>query len=561
MTMENIRKLTYKEVEDIVSNSNPQETEEDKQGTGFWLFAKEIQKSPRTYISEDSPYKPVYYGLFDNDNKTCIAMVCLTYNYPYGYENYPHGLIMQSIKKGVGIRLLQFVYRLVQKEGYNGITVFPINKDIAEKYKKLGFTYYDEPRMQKTFKNYINDSVSENLTETHINNIHKQIKRTSDGLEIQYNFGKNGLGISNDLYLIGKDIESYSKDYIITLTDPFFDSLDDIYSFKVIGRKKESIIKESVNKYDSFSETYFIQFLYLLEESIKTRNSQTIFRTIKNIYNIIQSKEFQNEFDINSIDLDDKNSTENQVFREIKRGFKFLLNDREYLDSLSDKEYDIYYNKIKTLISDYNNLCYSYLPIEKYKEYFSDCTLCENYLSGTYGDPTFSTNTPNSSYNTGYIYSIRNLDHSLEGNKQPNVPNYNLLHVGSYVSGKNKEGNIVYGRIYKIIKDSDGFIKKVYIFNKNAKIINVAIDSIIAVPNGYEYRNCFGNVDINTKVPIAESVKHNGTKSLSINGQKYLLTLNEGRVVVCELNNKKISSITDLYDIDNNLARKILNKI
>lgn len=348
--MENIRKLSYKEVEDIVFNSNPEETVEDRKGTGFWLFAKEFDKAPKTYINIDSPWKPVYYGLFDNDNKTCLGLVCLTYNYTYGYKNYPHVLIIQSIKVGIGVKLIYFVYRLVQKEGYNGITIYPLTKELAEKYKRLGFEYYEEPRMQKTFKNYINDSVAE------------------------------------------------SKIY-------------------------------------------------------------------------------------------------------------------------------------------------------------------ENYLSGTWGDPTFSTNTPGASYSPGYMYSIRNLNHSLEGNRQPSSHNYSLLHIGSYVSGKNKNGETVYGRIYKITKDSDGFIKKVYIFNKNAKIINIDIDSIVGCPNGAEYRNQFSNIDINTKIPISESIKHNGPKELSVNGKKYLLTLNEGRVVVCELNHKQITSLTDLYDIDNNLARRFLNKL
>lgn len=560
--MENIRKLTYDEVEDIVLKSNPIETEEDKKGAGFWLFEKEFKKAPKTYLNENSPWKPVYYGLFDNDNETCIGLVCLTYNYQYGYKNYPHVLIIQSTKKGAGIKLLFFIYRLVQKEGYNGITLYPLTKELEEKYKKLGFSYYDEPRMQKTFKNYINDSIFEN-EDPYTNNIKKKIiMETPKRLEIDYYFGKNGGGISNELHLIGKDIEHYSTDYFIVLSDPYFDVLDDTYFFKIIGTSKESnYIKESENYDNNFIENMFIQLFYSIKDANETKDSDIIFSTIRKVYNLLENEVFNIDIPEYIFDITDEEAIGNQLFNEIKKSFDFLFNDTEYLQKMSDDSYIKYIKSLKMFLSDFNMLCYSILPNDTYRKEIGENILNENYLSGAFGDPTFSTNTPNTSYTPGYSYTIRNLDHSLEGHRQKYCPDYTLIHVGSYVSGKNKDGNIVYGRIYRIIKDSDGYIKKVYIFDKNAKLINVDIDTIISVPNGFEFGNKLNNLQLNTKIPIAESIKHNGPKELSINGKKYLLTLNEGKVVVCELKNKQINSLTDLYDIDIDLAKRILNKL
>jgi len=75
--------------------------------------------------------------------------------------------------------------------------------------------------------------------------LHKNVRETDDTIEIYYEFGKNGTGISKELMAIGEDLYRYSKDWYLTLTDPHFDQTDDVYDFVVIGTrlKDDSYLK------------------------------------------------------------------------------------------------------------------------------------------------------------------------------------------------------------------------------------------------------------------------------------------------------------------------------
>ena len=549
--MENIRKLSYDEVEQIVRDSNPQEI--NGKGTGFWLFAQDIQKAPDAYLNENSPWKPVYYGLFDSNNDKCIGMVCISYTYEDTYKNYPYVLIIQSIEKGCGIKLFQFIYKLLQSEGYDGVACMALTDDLLQKYQRIGFKIYNEKyhQLQKTFRNNIQDSVVESSSESGIKK--KVITQTEDKIEIDYEFGGYNKGLSNELYIIGNDIESLSKDYYITLSNPYFDEMENYYSFTVKGFLKENMkLRESAIESDNanMAEDILVQLYNNIVDANKTNNPEIILDVLKKSYEILNSGLFQ-FLPYNCFSTIDDKSIGNLFIQEIKKSFEIIdSEDGLYLENERFKK-------------EFNELIYSTLPNQDTRDFFGDMPLYENYLSGSYGDPTFSTFEPKKSYDSGYMYSIKSLSHSMEGNKQPATKNYSLIHVGSYVSGRNKDGELVYGRIYRIIKDEDGFIKKVYIFNKNAKLINIDIDSIISVPNGTEKGNNYllDSESINTKLPIAESVKHNGPLSVNIKGKEYYLTLNEGQVVICNVKNNEIYSMKNLYEIDNSLAKQILNKI
>lgn len=85
--------------------------------------------------------------------------------------------------------------------------------------------YYDlrESKIEDDFKQYgITKKVSKN----------KQGHRT-----IEYNFGKNGQGLTKELCVIAKDVEQETKKPFY-LCEPHFDILDDVYSFKVVTQDK-----------------------------------------------------------------------------------------------------------------------------------------------------------------------------------------------------------------------------------------------------------------------------------------------------------------------------------
>ena len=64
------------------------------------------------------------------------------------------------------------------------------------------------------------------------------------------------------------------------------------------------------------------------------------------------------------------------------------------------------------------------------------------------------------------------------------------------------------------------------------------------------------------KYKLGESVKACGVmKTVSYKDKRYILTLNEGEVVVGELKNGKLVSLKSVYNIDESLAEGLLNKI
>lgn len=567
--MENIRKLTINEVLEIVSKTNNKEIENGKKGTGFWLFKKDIDKYPKAY-SENSPLKMNYYGLFDNDNANCIALSAVAYDCPFTYNDYPCVIRIESVKNGAGMRMLNWLFYYLQKEGYKGITINIANTDYTEKYKKMGFeTYSKNPLyMEKTFQKYISDSVNE--SESFKKPVERKvIERTKEKIVIEYFFGKNGLGLTDELVEIGKEIDTLSKTHSIVLSDPYFDALDDIYSFKAILyplseeerlKRKEMGLFEWENPFrkkteKDFAEDSFTQMLYMIQDANETKDFDKILDCIYKINELMENPLFINGYVSDLFHKNDNEGIGNFFIKELSKAFKFI--ETEYIPDNLKHELDMIKWEMNQLIFT------GYLGIDP-KDLNGSLYLIESYVSGVYGDPTFSTGYPSNRYDAGYKYNIRNLNHDFEGQKQPPTREQILIHVGSYISAKDKNDNWISGRIYRIVKDENGFIKKVWIFDKNGKIINVNIDSITAVPNGRGFisQKIMSYDDINSKYPIVESVKEKGTPVyFGLDGKKYILTLNEGEVIIGEIKNRKVVSLKSVYDIDNKFANKIQKKI
>ena len=53
--------------------------------------------------------------------------------------------------------------------------------------------------------------------------------KSKDEIELIVDFGKNMLGLSDELSMIGKNIEDLSKRYRVLIRNAFIDELDDVY--------------------------------------------------------------------------------------------------------------------------------------------------------------------------------------------------------------------------------------------------------------------------------------------------------------------------------------------
>lgn len=114
--------------------------------------------------------------------------------------------------------------------------------------------YFDDPEDDRLYESmfgkkvYFTESqiqyIKEHLLKENESKISKKVTKDGNNINIEYEFGKNGLGITNELELIGNEIADLSKDYNLYLSDPFFDTLDDVYSFKVVGSKREKKLNE-----------------------------------------------------------------------------------------------------------------------------------------------------------------------------------------------------------------------------------------------------------------------------------------------------------------------------
>lgn len=62
----------------------------------------------------------------------------------------------------------------------------------------------------------------------------EKIEQTNNGTELTINFGKNMMGLSDELITIGEKINELSKNNRVLLRDAFIDELDDIYQFKFV---------------------------------------------------------------------------------------------------------------------------------------------------------------------------------------------------------------------------------------------------------------------------------------------------------------------------------------
>lgn len=62
----------------------------------------------------------------------------------------------------------------------------------------------------------------------------EEVKQTDNGTELTINFGKNMLGLSDELINIGHKINELSKTNRVYLRDAFIDECDDVYEFKFV---------------------------------------------------------------------------------------------------------------------------------------------------------------------------------------------------------------------------------------------------------------------------------------------------------------------------------------
>lgn len=67
----------------------------------------------------------------------------------------------------------------------------------------------------------------------------EEVKQTDNGTELTIDFGKNMMGLSDELIKIGKKINKLSKTNRVFMRDAFIDECDDVYQFKFVYFPKD----------------------------------------------------------------------------------------------------------------------------------------------------------------------------------------------------------------------------------------------------------------------------------------------------------------------------------
>ena len=200
--------------------------------------------------------------------------------------------------------------------------------------------------------------------------------------------------------------------------------------------------------------------------------------------------------------------------------------------------------------------------IYRFSNGLTDCVqeeLFENYISAAYGDPTFTFDSnvvggKTNRYNNGIIYNILPLSSSMSGHKQDRTRGYTYIHVGSKIKSKDKYGNTVIGRIYKIEKDGDGYITHVYIFNDEARVIGVSINDIVLAESAKQ------DCTIEQAVLVNKIRKH-GTIELLVEGRQCYLTNYESDAVLCEMKDGYLTKMTSVFEMKDMEVKYLLKKI
>lgn len=61
-----------------------------------------------------------------------------------------------------------------------------------------------------------------------------QENKKTDCVELTIDFGKNMMGITDELIKIGEFIKEISDDNLVYIRDAFIDEIDDVYQFKFV---------------------------------------------------------------------------------------------------------------------------------------------------------------------------------------------------------------------------------------------------------------------------------------------------------------------------------------
>lgn len=194
-----------------------------------------------------------------------------------------------------------------------------------------------------------------------------------------------------------------------------------------------------------------------------------------------------------------------------------------------------------------------------------DSILNESYFTGGAAmDPYLANNGGTSRDNYGYHYKTLFFNHSLENkNKGTNLDGTSFLMRGSKVSGLNRKGERIVGHIWKIDKDSNGFIQKVYILS-NGKPTLVDIDSIHPEIRSISKNHLLYIKESFTpeKAVIMDYLIKYGHINFIFENKNYIATMNNGSALILELNKKhNITKISNLLECDNKLTSTIYKKI
>lgn len=169
---------------------------------------------------------------------------------------------------------------------------------------------------------------------------------------------------------------------------------------------------------------------------------------------------------------------------------------------------------------------------------------------------------------SGYVYSIKPLSFNLQGHVMPKQPSFRYIHKGCEVTSRDKNGNDVKGRIYRIVKDMDGYITQVYIFNdRTGRIIPINIDKIELV--NYNNKKSLIITEMlnmsDDKLLLTEAVKKQGLIEAKNNNGRFIATLSEGLVHIIKtkyINDKEyVIGFQPIFESDDKIIKVLSNGI
>lgn len=185
----------------------------------------------------------------------------------------------------------------------------------------------------------------------------------------------------------------------------------------------------------------------------------------------------------------------------------------------------------------------------------------EAYFTGGSAMDPYLMNNGGSKDNYGYHYKTLAFNHNMEMAQHSDKTQFTTLGKGSMISAKNRNGDLIKGHIFRIKKDSDGYIINVLVL-VNGKAIPVDIDTIRPIGGGYnrDFLSYIKESFTPKKAVVMESLIRNGHVSFIHENNSYIGTMFNGKPYIVRLDEGKMTSLIHLLSADEKLLESLFTK-